>query len=205
MRLQQNPLYNKYSSLNLTRLQALRRSNSLEPAPRSKSPSIAVQTSPPKPAPKTILKTNTSTSTSPQKKVQIVEPVPPEVETPPDPIPPLPLPPVETVETAEPVVEPNQIPIRLNVVPKKGERGLQRKWTMEQRRQQYLNKLSRKSLKRAEAEVSEVHKVLEESNYDEKKILDEEKRLKGKLKLVDCAKLFLIEEQDDNNINGNSP
>lgn len=195
MQFKQNGLYNQYASLNLTRLSAMRRAETPQPVRRSHSPSIQTQTDSPKSPPKPILKKSVSTQSP--KTVKIVEPEEEVVEEPPKPESPKAPSPVKTEPPPKPIPAEKPKPVRATVVPKKGEKGLQKKWTSEQRRQQYLNKLSRKSLKRAEAEVNEVQKVLHEADYNEEKINETEKALKTKLKLVNCAKLFLLETEPE--------
>lgn len=81
-------------------------------------------------------------------------------------------------------------PKRNSVIPKKGERGLQNKYTLEQKREMYLNQLSRKSVKRAEAEVAKVNQMLDECKNDLENLEHEEKKVKGRLRLINVAKYF---------------
>ena len=86
--------------------------------------------------------------------------------------------------------EPKPVPDRDTVLPSKGEKGLQRKYTQEQRKQMYLDRLSRKSIKTAEREVTAVNEVLEKVGNSVEGLKEEEQRLKKGLKLVNYAKFF---------------
>jgi hypothetical protein len=117
------------------------------------------------------------------KKVKVVEPTP----EPPKPI-----------EQSKPIVkrpnrvkpEPKPEPKRASQVPVKGEQGLQRKYSTEQRKQIYLDRLSRKSVKNAEKEITKVNDVLESVGHDVDKLKEVEREVKGKLKLINYAKYF---------------
>lgn len=84
-------------------------------------------------------------------------------------------------------------------VPKDGEKGFQQKYTFEQRREQYLERLSRKSIKNAEKEVNQVLEVLDKVGHDPDKLKAEEREIKKRLSLINTAKYFTV-----NNINENT-
>lgn len=86
--------------------------------------------------------------------------------------------------------EPKPEPERESQIPKKGERGLQSKYSFDQRKQIYLERLSRKSVKLAEKEVSAVNEVLERNEHNPERLKDDERQLKRKLKLINYAKFF---------------
>lgn len=97
--------------------------------------------------------------------------------------------------------EPKPAPVRESQVPQKGEKGLQKKYTQDQRRQMYLDRLSRKSVKNAEKEVEAVTQVLEQAGGTEAGLLAAEKAVRGQLRLINYAKYFTggsnIDKQDD--------
>jgi hypothetical protein len=68
---------------------------------------------------------------------------------------------------------------------------LQKKYTDEQRKEVYLNQLSRKSVKSAEVEVTELDQVLESVGRTRENLDKETKALKQKLKLINRAKYFV--------------
>lgn len=96
----------------------------------------------------------------------------------------------------EPKVPP---PVRASQIPVKGERGLQKKYTTEQRKTMYLNRLSKKSLKNAEKEVAEVNAVLESVDHDPVRLQEKEREIKKSLRLINYAKYF----SGDSNITEN--
>ena len=91
---------------------------------------------------------------------------------------------------------PKPEPKRETPVPKKGERGLQHKYTLEQRKDMYLERLSRKSIKNAEKEVKKVNAVLDSVNNDPIKLSEKEKEIKQQLKLINYSKFFLIGSEE---------
>jgi hypothetical protein len=100
--------------------------------------------------------------------------------------------------SSKPKPKPKGEPLRDNPIPKLGEKGLQRKYSMEQRKQLYLDQLSKKSVKRAEQEVSKVNAVLEKVEHSPTLLAMEEKEIKNRLKLINTAKFFIVGK--DNNI-----
>lgn len=86
--------------------------------------------------------------------------------------------------------EPKPEPVRESQLPTKGEQGLQKRYTEEQRKNIYLERLSRRSVKAAEKEISKVQSILESNEGSRAKLDIEEKRLKGQLKLINTAKFF---------------
>jgi hypothetical protein len=86
--------------------------------------------------------------------------------------------------------EPKPKPVRDSQLPIKGEQGLQRRYTEEQRKNIYLERLSRRSVKAAEKEIAKVQSVLESNEGSRQRLNDEEKRLKGQLRLINTAKFF---------------
>jgi len=112
---------------------------------------------------------------------------------------------VKIVEDPKPIVEIQRTPapepknntIRTSQIPRKGEKGLQPKYTLDQKKDMYLNKLSRKSVKKAEIEVTKVNDVLEGVSHDSRLLIQEEKNIKQRLKLINTAKLFLYDSSID--------
>lgn len=108
--------------------------------------------------------------------------------------------PVDNVKPTEPIEESKPVKrkgkpvpkeaVRATVLPQKGERGLQKKYTDEQRRELYLSQLSKKSVKNAEKEVQEVQQVLESIGRSRDSLDNEEKTLKNRIKLINRAKYF---------------
>jgi len=88
-------------------------------------------------------------------------------------------------------------PVRESQLPVAGERGLQPRYSNDQKREMFLSKLSRKSVKRAEQEVNAINDVLVAAEHCPEKLRQEETILKHRLKLINNAKFFAI----DNNIN----
>ena len=80
--------------------------------------------------------------------------------------------------------------VRLSQIPVKGERGLQKKYTEEQRKNIYLERLSRKSIKNAEKEIVKVNEVLDSVEHNPDKLREAERDVKNKLKLINYAKYF---------------
>lgn len=96
--------------------------------------------------------------------------------------------------------KPKGQPLRDNPVPKKGEKGLQKKYTLEQKKEMYLEQLSKKSVKRAEQEVSKVNEVLSKVDHSPTRLAKEEREIKNRLKLINTAKFFIIRDEDTTNI-----
>jgi len=208
----QNKLAQLYPHLNLSRTMA----NSVKP------------TEPPKPAPKPTPVVQRSISIERPKRTQTPQPPPSRatsIEPPKEPVAPKQVkieePPKEEVRELTPPKEepiqkvvtkrpnrvkppPKPVPLRDTQVPQKGERGLQRKYTAEQRKQMYLDRLSRKSVKNAEREVVEINKVLDSVGGTEDGLVKAEKAIRGQLKLINYAKYFChnaLEEEDNGSIN----
>ena len=87
-----------------------------------------------------------------------------------------------------PVVKPE--PKRGSHLPVKGERGIQRKYTAEQKKEMYMNRLSRKSIANADKEVEAVNAVLDEIGHDPIKLAEKEKDIKRQLQLISYSKFF---------------
>lgn len=216
MQINKTPLSNLYPRLSLSRVQSNIRSSSKDKEMPSEPPPIPtvsqkVTENPPpsnKPKPKN----------EPQKKVTIIvpegtvakatiaEPIeeplpveegtasekePEELEPPSSPEPSWNIDPLPKTEQPSRIEE--YKPLRKTQIPSKGEKGTQPKYTLEQRKQMYLNKLSRKSVKKAEIEVSQVNEVLERNEHSIEEIVKEERELKRKLKLVNTAKFFIAD------------
>jgi hypothetical protein len=200
-----NPIQKLYPNLQFhkivptehTLIQPTKRSNSEPP----------VQTKPPITEKVTVTKEKTPIKE--KKKVEIREPTPPKS--------PIKEEPVKTPEKPkEKVKRPNRVkpdpkpePKRKTTIPQKGERGLQQKYSTEQRKDMYLNKLSRKSIKNAEKEINKINEIMEQVDGDHERLLQEEKNLKSRLKLINTAKLFTTDSIEsgptdkkiENNIN----
>jgi len=93
------------------------------------------------------------------------------------------------------------IPFREDNRPKKGEHGIQRKYSEEQRRQMYLDRLSRKSIIGAQKEVEEVEAVMETIGNTIEDLEKEEKIIKKKMKLISYAKFFAQGSSKSDDIN----
>jgi hypothetical protein len=196
----QNKLSTLYPNLNFSRLAPPSRSVSLPP----KAPIEVEPVKTPIPVPEAItVKPEVVQTTEPEtsrvtekelakkpkkdKRVAIgasetVEPTEPEQAKPP------PKPKISRPNRVK--AEPKPEPVRASVIPKTGERGLQRKYSIQQRKQIYLDKLSRKSVKNAEKEIEQVNKVLEKNNHDVDKLKEEERATKRYLSLINTAKYF---------------
>ena len=99
-------------------------------------------------------------------------------------------------------------PVAETVYPKKGQRGLQKRYTEEQRRDIYLSQLSKKSVKKAEEEVGKISQFLETVDFDRAKLKEEEKAIKKRLKLVNRAMFFTgdnIKPKDESNRTNETP
>jgi hypothetical protein len=84
-----------------------------------------------------------------------------------------------------------ELPIRETQIPIKGERGLQKKFSIEQRKKMYVDRLSRKSIRKAEVEIGQVDEILTSVENDKEKLIDREKNVKRELKLINYAKYFI--------------
>lgn len=119
--------------------------------------------------------------------------------------------PIKPIETSEPIltepkikstrpnrtkVAPMPEPERDSVIPVKGEQGLQSKYSLEQRKNIYLARLSRKSICNAEKEIAKVNEVLEGVEHDAEKLKKVEREVKCKLKLINYAKYFTQTKTD---------
>jgi hypothetical protein len=100
--------------------------------------------------------------------------------------------------------EPKPEPKRATQIPKKGEKGLQSQYTLEQKKQMYLDRLSRKSVKRAEQEVGKINEVLESVEHDPKRLSEEERKIKSRLKLINYAKFFATDNINEKTISTSS-
>ena len=192
------PLQKLYPHLNFTRIEPPSRSVSQPPIPTQIVPPVVekpkvIEKVVERPVPvevKPIIKEEIEKSSKVTKKVKVVEKEPPKVETKPEP--------VKVEEPPKPKQsrpnrlkpEPKPEPKRGSQIPKKGEKGLQSQYTLEQKRQMYLDRLSRKSVKRAEQEVGKINEVLESVEHDPKRLGEEERKIKSRLKLINYAKFF---------------
>lgn len=88
------------------------------------------------------------------------------------------------------------VPVRDSQVPRQGERGLQRKYSVDQKRQMYLDRLSRKSVANAEKELERVTDVLDKAEHNAEKLIAMERAIKGQLKLINYAKYFSISNEE---------
>ena len=189
-----------YPHLNFSHIQTAVRSRS-EPPPVNPPPVIMSRPEPVlevKTETKPVIEEKPQTPEPPKEKSPVKQPekpkerpkkspkppavviVEPEVETPPPPPKP----------TGKP--KPKGKPLRTDPIPKKGERGLQKKYTLEQRKEMYLEQLSKKSVKRAEMEIQKVNEVLSKVEHSPNRLNKEEKEIKRQLKLINTAKFFII-------------
>lgn len=190
-----NPIQRLYPNLQFHKITPSQHTF-FEPPKRSLS-EPPVQTKPQ--PPKKVIEKREKTPIKEVKKVEIREPTPPKspvveekVETPKKP--------KNTVKRPNRLKpEPKPEPQRETPIPKKGERGLQKKYTMDQRKDMYLNKLSRKSIKNAEKEISKINEVIESVDGDHQKLEEVERHLKSQLKLINTAKFFTLSTKEDNN------
>jgi hypothetical protein len=121
------------------------------------------------------------------KKTKVVEKQPVKTEPEPEPIK-VDKPKVPRPNRLKP--EPKPEKARESQIPQKGEKGLQAQYTMEQKKAMYLDRLSRKSVKRAEQEVFKINEVLTSVEHNPKLLAEEEKKVKTRLKLINYAKFF---------------
>ena len=161
-----------------------------KPAPKPEPKQSRPQT--PEPVPEVIEVTKPVERPTTPKSVTIIEPVKEEIEEP-----------KPTPKPEAKKARPNRASGRVrdmlkgapsqreDVAPKNGEKGFQAKYTAEQRREQYLERLSRKSVKNAEKEVSQVLEVLDKVNHDPIKLKEEERAIKKKLTLINTARYFV--------------
>jgi len=201
-----------YPHLNLTRLagrvteqprsslqQALRSNSS---GSQTRSVSIEPPKPEPKPSPKIVKKVTIVDEpkvVQPEPVVKAVEPEPPKVDSP--------KPPPKKVRDKALSVK-DMTPIAETVYPVKGQRGLQKRYTEEQRRDIYLSQLSKKSVKKAEEEVGKISQFLETVDFDRAKLKEEEKAIKKRLKLVNRAMFFTgdnIKPKDESNRTNETP
>lgn len=197
--LQNNPLSKLYPHLNFSRISnpSMNRSKSADSAPKSILRHTETEN---------VLEKNDKNDIPPKTvTISVPEPPPKPIESPPL---------VEAVKEIEtkrkllprrPKPEPKPTPERETVIPKKGENGLQPKYTLEQKRQIYLNKIARKSVKIAQKEVEAVNEVLNTHNFSTANLVAEERSLKNKLKLINSAKFFTTDKMDNNSINESVP
>lgn len=66
-----------------------------------------------------------------------------------------------------------------------------RKHSFEERKDIFMNRLASKSVGQAEKEVDVITQTLESANHDKIKLLEQEKELRKKLKLINSAKFFV--------------
>lgn len=121
------------------------------------------------------------------KKVKVVEKQPVKTEPEPEPVK-VDKPKVPRPNRLKP--EPKPEKARESQIPQKGEKGLQAQYTLEQKKAMYLDRLSRKSVKRAEQEVSKINEVLTSVEHNPKLLAEEERKVKNRLKLINYAKFF---------------
>lgn len=94
-----------------------------------------------------------------------------------------------------PAPVPKPEPKKGPTMPAKGQRGIQKSLTEEEQKKQYLDKLSKMSVKRADTQLSKIEKVLEENKHDKVIMKSKELALKKQLKLINEAMLFGKEEE----------
>lgn len=92
-------------------------------------------------------------------------------------------------------VLPKPTPSRESHLPQAGERGLQSKTTIEQKREYYLARLGRKSVAKAEEEVNQVQAVLEEVGGTVDGVKAKEQELRRQLKLINYSKFFATDDR----------
>lgn len=72
--------------------------------------------------------------------------------------------------------------------------------TMEARKEAFMNRISKKSVAKADKEVEELHQVLDTVGHSEEQLNKETKELRKKIRLINTSKLFLhhsnIEKSD---------
>ncbi len=144
---------------------------------------------PPKPAAQVIQAPKQAAKVAvpaPKPAVPIPKPEAKEAAPPPTPPPtPVATPPVAEVKAAA-KPQPKKGP----TMPAKGQRGIQKSLTEEEQKKQYLDKLSKMSVKRADTQLSKIEKVLEENKHDKSIMKSKELVLKKQLKLINEAMLF---------------
>lgn len=133
------------------------------------------------------------------EQVSRVESPPPVVE--------IALPPVAVEPRVEPRVEPQVEPPVESVVesvvevePRVEKRGrkpsaYKPKFSNEQKRDIYLDRLSRKSVHLAEKEITEVNIMLEEIGHNDQKLEELKAETKKRMNLINRAKYFTVSEQ----------
>lgn len=187
---QQTPLQKLYPHLSFARIDPPSRSVSQPPKPTVIAPPVVVK---PKVIEKVIetpvaveikeeIKEEIVQPVKVSKKVKVTETKPVVVETVVEPVK------ITRPNRAKP--EPKPEPKRATQIPVKGEKGLQPQYTVEQKRDIFLERLSRKSVKRAEVEVAKIQEVLTSIDYDPKRLKEEEHKVKNRLKLINSAKYF---------------
>lgn len=97
----------------------------------------------------------------------------------------------------DPEKQPDQ-PNKKIIYPKKGQRGIQKRISDEERKTAYLDRISRLSVKKAETKMQAMEEVLKENNCDKEELKKTERDLKKKLKLINEAYLFGINKTADN-------
>lgn len=90
----------------------------------------------------------------------------------------------------KPKPKPKPKRVREKPLPKKGEKGCQPTYSETQRREMFLDALSRKSVGKAQAQVDQINNKLDEFDGQREKIVKREKELKSELKLINLAKYF---------------
>lgn len=86
-------------------------------------------------------------------------------------------------------------PIRAKVQPGPGEQGFANKYSVEQRKAMYMERLSRKSVKNAEKEIGEVNEVLDRVGNCANELRIHEQAVKKQMKLINYAKFFADEKE----------
>lgn len=202
---QSTPLQKLYPHLNFSRIEAPSRSNSQTPKMVIEKPLViekpkVIEKVEEKPVPvktEPVIEKVIEKPIKVSKKVKVPEPEPVKIEPEPEPVK-IDKPKVPRPNRLKP--EPKPEKGRESQIPQKGEKGLQPQYTLEQKKAMYLDRLSRKSVKRAEQEVSKINEVLTAVEHNPKRLEEEERRVKNRLKLINYAKFFASD-----NINETTP
>lgn len=188
---QPTPLQKLYPHLNFARIEPPSRSVSQPPKqvvvtppvvdrPKVIEKPVTVKTEP-------VVEKEVEQPVKVSKKAKVVEKQPVKIEPEPEPVK-VDKPKVSRPNRLKP--EPKPEKARDSQIPQKGEKGLQAQYTLEQKKAMYLDRLSRKSVKRAEQEVSKINEVLTSVEHNPKLLAEEERKVKNRLKLINYAKFF---------------
>ena len=200
---QLNPLQKLYPHLNFNRVpaptvsQAVSRSSSQPPTQTVKPTAPITQ---PEAIPQTDeVPMSSKPSVVRAKRVVVTEPAPTEAVT--EPLTEHTKPKRQTgffprPNRAPPIVKPEPL-LRGSKFPSKGEQGLQSQYSFDQRKDMFLERLSHKSVKRAEIEIGKINDVLAEVDYDPTKLKTVEQQAKTRLKLINHAKFFTATSKAD--------